>query len=145
MLIKKGVMWPTVARLLAFVVLLPLSQGLAGEAEKKEPAAPEQKMEAPAATQGPAEKPAKPEQPAGYVGTIVAVVPHSRTLVVDVPLKGDVLRVGMEVTKRTKIRSGGSPIALEDLQVGARVRINFRRIADGDEAMTVEVLRPSAG
>lgn len=83
---------------------------------------------------------AEAQQPAGHVGTIVAVVPASRTLVVDIPLRKDVLRVGAEVTGKTKIEAAGKRTSLESLKPGDRVRINFRRTAAGDEAVSVEVL-----
>ena len=123
--------------LLALLVALPLSTGLAGEAEKKEPA--------PAETKAAPEKRAAAEKPAGLVGSIVAVVLATRTLVVDVPLGKEVLRVGAEVTPKTKITAAGAPVSLDSLEPGARVRINFRRVADGDEAISVEVLRGPKG
>jgi hypothetical protein len=110
----------------------PLSLGRAGEAEKKEPA--------PAAPTVP-EKPAAAEKPAGLVGTIVAVAPESRTLVVDVPLGTEVLRIGAVVTDKTKIEAAGKSVPFESLKSGARVRITFRRVTTGDEAISVEVLR----
>lgn len=127
------------------LVALPLSQGFAGEAEKKEPAAakekkaatPKETKEVPAAP----EKPVEAEKPAGLVGTIVAVVAESRTLVVDVPLGKDVLRIGAEVTKTTRVEAAGAAASFESLKPGARVRIQFRRVATGDEATLVEILR----
>jgi hypothetical protein len=133
--------------LVALLALLPLSTGLAGEAEKKEPAPAkeEKKAAAPAETKAAPEKPAAAEKPAGLVGSIVAVVLATRTLVVDVPLGKEVLRVGAEVTPKTKITAAGAPVSLDSLEPGARVRINFRRVADGDEAISVEVLRSPKG
>ena len=75
------------------------------------------------------------------MGTIVAIVPSSRTLVVDVPLGKEVLRIGAEVTKETKITTAGAAASFDSLKVGARVRINFRKVATVDEALSVEVLR----
>jgi len=140
---KTRFFWPTVFGLALFLLALPLSMGLAGEAEKKEPAPAkeEKKAAAPAEAKATPEKPAVPEKPAGHVGTIIAVVPASRTLVVDVPLGKEVLRVGADVTPKTKITAAGAPVSLDSLQPGARVRINFRRVTDGDEAISVEVLR----
>jgi hypothetical protein len=120
---------------------LPLSRGLAGETEKKEPAlATEEKKEAAAP-----DKPAAAEKPAGLVGNIVAVVPESRTLVVDIPLGKEVLRVGAALTEKTKITAAGKAGSLESLQPGARVRLHFRRVATGDEAISVDVLRDARG
>jgi hypothetical protein len=79
------------------------------------------------------------------MGTIVAVVPESRTLVVDVPLGTEVLRIGTEVTERTKITAGGAPTSLESLTQGAEVRLQYYRVESGDEATSVEVLHGSTG
>jgi hypothetical protein len=99
----------------------PLSLGQAGEAEKKGPAAGEIST--------------------GLVGNIVHITPESRTLVVDVPLGTEVLRIGAVVTDKTKIEAAGKAAAFESLKPGARVRITFRRVPSGDEAISVEVLR----
>ena len=77
----------------------------------------------------------------GLVGTVVAVVPESQTLVVDVPLERDVLRVGAWVTDETRIEARGVPVSLDSLEPGARVRIDVRRIPTGNEAISVVVLR----
>ncbi len=133
---RNGFLWMTFIELAVTLAALPLMPALAGEAEKK--------AETPAATKAePAapEKPAKAEQPTGHVGTIVAIVPASRMLVVDIPLGKEVLRVGAEVTDKTKITAAGKSAAFESIKPGARVRINFRRVATGDEAIAVEILR----
>ena len=64
-----------------------------------------------------------------------------RTLVVDVPLGKEVLRVGAEVTDKTKLTAAGKAVSLDRLKAGDRVRIEFRRVATGDEAIAVEALR----
>ncbi|HEX9900512.1 MAG TPA: hypothetical protein VGC81_14915 [Candidatus Methylomirabilis sp.] len=74
------------------------------------------------------------------VGTIVAVVPESQTILVDVRVSADVLRVGAVVTPQTKIEANGNPAAFEDLEAGSRVRLTFRRIATGNEAISVQIL-----
>lgn len=122
---RNGFLWMTFIGLAVTLAALPLMPALAGEAEKK--------AEAPAAT--------KAEQPTGHVGTIVAIVPASRMLVVDIPLGKEVLRVGAEVTDKTKITAAGKSAAFGSIKPGARVRINFRRVATGDEAIAVEILR----
>ena len=81
-----------------------------------------------------------PAERTGLVGTIIAVVPESRTVVVDVPLEQSVLRVGAELTEKTRIVAGGAPAAFEALKAGARVRLAIRRIPTGTEATLVEVL-----
>jgi len=132
---KRRFFYLTVFGLALCLAALPVSLALAGEAEKKEPAPAKEEKKAAAP-----EKPAV-EKPAGLVGTVIAVVPASRTLVVDVPLEKEVLRVGAEVTETTKITAAGRAVTLDRLNAGDRVRINFRRIATGDEAISVEVLR----
>ncbi len=137
------------------VATLPAAVGLAGEADKKEPAPAPAETKPPAdmpkeplkSTETPAapEKPAAAKKPTGLVGTVVAVVPESRTVVVDVPRGKAVLRVGAAVTEKTKIMAQGAPVSLEGLKEGARVRIQFRRVATGDEATRVEILRGSKG
>ncbi len=137
------------------VAALPAAAGLAGEAEKPAPAPapaeakppadmpkePMQGTEAPAAP----EKPAAAKKPAGLVGTVVAVVPESRTVGVDVPRGKGVLRVGAAVTEKTKIMAKGASASFDSLKEGAHVRIQFRRVATGDEATRVEILGGSKG
>jgi hypothetical protein len=79
------------------------------------------------------------------VGTIVAIVPESQTLLVDVRVGADVLRVGAAVTPQTKIEANGNPAAFEDLEAGSRVRLIFRRIATGNEAISVQILHGHRG
>jgi hypothetical protein len=127
------------------VVLAPTSAVQAGEEKKAvEPAKEEKKAEAPPAknAEAPAEKKelAKAEKPAGLVGTIVAVLPESNTLVVDVPQGKDYLRVGAVVTGQTKVMIGGKKAALENLTWGQKVRINIRRVPAGTELLSVEAL-----
>lgn len=74
------------------------------------------------------------------MGTIIAVVPESRTVVVDVPLEEGILRVGAELTDRTRILAGGDPASFDRLEPGARVRLDVRRVPTGTEATRVEVL-----
>ncbi len=147
---KTRLSWLTALGLGLCFVTLPLSQGWGGEVEKNDPAPANQEKtgETPQATQeAPAtpDKPPRAEKPAGLVGTIVAVVPGSRTLVVDVPLGNDVLRIGAEVTEATKITTGGKVTSLEKLEEGARVRIAFRRVDTGDEATSVTILQGPQG
>lgn len=115
----------TVFGLLLVLAALPLSPGDAAEAEKTGAGVALESV--------------------GLVGTIVAVVPESRTLVVDVPLEGDVLRIGAWVTEETRIEKAGAAVPFESLSPGARVRISVRRIATGNEAVSVEVLSGRRG
>lgn len=61
------------------------------------------------------------------------------------PVGKGVLRVGTELTPKTKITAAGALVSLDSLEPGARVRINFRRVTDGDEAISVEVLHNPKG
>lgn len=141
--------WFAALGMLLSLAVVPPARALAGEAEKKaeapakvEPAAPARAAE-PAKPEAAAGKPAKAEtteKPGGLVGTVIAAVPASKTLVVDVRLGKQVLRVGAIVTAKTKITAGGAPASFDRLKDGARVRIQFRRIATGDEVIAVEVL-----
>jgi hypothetical protein len=140
---SKRWLWLVILGLALLLIAAPLSLGEAGEPEKKEPAPAkeEKKAGAPAATKAVPEKPAAAEKPAGLVGTVLHVTPESRTLVVDVPLGKDVLRIGVTVADQTKIEAAGKAAPFESLKPGARVRITFRRVATGDEAISVEILR----
>jgi hypothetical protein len=138
--VKDEIPLPLVLGLALVLTALPLARGLDGEAEKKEAApATEEKKEVAAPEEPTAEK------PAGLVGNIVAVVPESWTLVVDVPLGKATLRIGAALTDKTKITAAGKAGSLESLKPGARVRIHFRRVATGDEAISVDVLRDARG
>ena len=142
---RTRVLWPgMLAMALGLVVLRP-SQSMAQQAPAttEEQQAPSQ-TEAPAAPAG-KHMAAATEKPAGLVGTVAAVEPASQTLVVDVPLGKEVLRVGAFVTPSTKIEAGGKSLPLASLQAGERVRMNFRRIATGDQALAVDVLSEAKG
>jgi hypothetical protein len=132
--------WLTLLALGLLLVALPLLPALADEVEKKEPAPVAEKK-----SEATPEKPAAAERPAGLVGTVVAVAPASRTVVVDVPLGNDVLRIGAQVTGKTKITARGAAASFDSLKEGARVRIDFRRVATGDEVIALEVLRSPKG
>jgi hypothetical protein len=84
-------------------------------------------------------------EPVAFVGTVIAVVPTSRTLVVDVPLDTDALRIGAEVTSATTITADGQAVSLDRLQAGDRVRISIRRVTTGNEAISVEILSDARG
>ncbi len=118
--------------------------GLAVDAEQKAqpPAQVEKaKPEAPAASQ----KPAAAARPAGLVGKVVAVTPQSQTIVVDVPLGKETLRLGAETTDETKIMVDGKTASLDALKAGGRVRISYHRTTTGDVADTVVALPATQG
>lgn len=91
------------------------------------------------------QKTAPPSRPASFVGTIITVVPESHTLIVDVPLGADTLRIGAKVTPSTRITAAGEPISFESLVVGSLVRLQFRRVTTGNEAIAVDILREPQG
>jgi len=118
--------------------------GLAAAAEQKvQPSAQAEKavQEVPAAS----EKPAATAQPAGLIGKIIAVTPQSQTIVVDVRLGKETLRVGAETTNETKIMVGGKKASLDALKAGERVRIAYHRTTTGDVAESVVALPVSQG
>lgn len=141
--------WFAALGMLLSLAAVPPPRALAGEAEKKGeapakagPGAPAQATEPakPETSAAKSEKAEAPKKPGGLVGTVIAAVPTSKTLVVDVRLGKQVLRVGAIVTAKTKITAGGEPASFDRLKEGARVRIQFRRVATGDETIAVEVL-----
>jgi RNA polymerase-binding transcription factor DksA len=115
---------------LAFVAV-PLSQALAAAAQ---PVSLSQE---------------KPGQSAAgltaMVGTVMAVVPNSRTIVVDVPLEKGMLRLGAIVPETARITADGKPVTLNSLAKGSQVRIEFRETPTGDEATAIEVLQTAGG
>ncbi len=102
---------------------------------------------APEAPAGPAKtsKPPEAKLPAGRVGKVIAVTPKSDTVVVDVPLGKDTLRIGAVTTDRTRILVDGKKAPLDALKPGERVRIAYHRSDTGDVATLLEVLRSSMG
>lgn len=91
------------------------------------------------------EKSATAPGPVGLAGKIVAVTPDSHTIVVDVPLGKETLRIGAEATDATKILVGGKKASLNALKEGERVRISYHRTAMGDVANSVVALETSKG
>jgi len=115
--------WLIIVGLVLFLPALPLSPGSAGDAEKKgpTPAMEEKKAEAPVETKAapaPAEKLAVAEKPAGLVGRVVAVVPESRTLIVDVPRGKKALRIGATVTSKLIVAAALAPLPLPEIGRG---------------------------
>jgi hypothetical protein len=105
---------------------LPLSLARAGEPGTKQLPSPEGKEHG--------------GTTARFVGTILMVLPETQTLVVDVPISADILRVRARITEQTRIERDGSPATIESLQSGVRVRLLFRRLGAGNEAIAVEIL-----
>ena len=75
----------------------------------------------------------------------VAAFHPDRTVVAAVPLERGLLRLGAVVTDMATITTGRKPTGFDTLTPGARVRIAFRRVPDGDEATAIEVLREARG
>ena len=86
-----------------------------------------------------------PGDPMLLVGTVIALVPDSRTIMVDVPLAQDALRLGGTMPETARITLDGAPAELDALTPGTRVRIEFRRTLTGNEATAVELLRGTQG
>lgn len=143
---RKGALRWLAPGLACWVAVGPVPTGLAGAADRPgwAPAGSEDAAQAPGARTP--RDPAGPVTPgaARFVGIIIAVVPESRTLVIDVPFGWDIL-VGAVVTPNTKIEAEGRAASFDTLRPGARVRIHVRQIPTGTEAISVEVLRGPGG
>ena len=131
---------------------LPARGSAAATEQKAEPATKAAKAEnATTEASGTYKAPITPEKsatapaPAGLVGKIVAVTPTSQTIVVDVPLGKETLRIGAEATDATKILVGGKKASLNALKEGERVRISYHRTNMGDVANSVVALKTSQG
>jgi hypothetical protein len=111
--VKQSVMCFLVVRLAVLLVALPLLAG-AGE---------------------------PPAKVTSLVGTLTHVTPASRTVVVEVPLEDQVITVGAWAVPATTLTAGGRPVEFQSLKEGSKVRIRFRRVPDGDELLSLEVLR----
>lgn len=73
-------------------------------------------------------------------GTVTAVVPDAKTLVVAVPQgKNNTLVVGASVTDQTVIKEGKTRKRLTDLKVGNHVWMRFERVSSGDIAHLIVV------
>jgi hypothetical protein len=79
------------------------------------------------------------------VGTLRHVTPESRTVVVEVPLEEQSLTVGAWAIPTTTITADGTPVDLQSLDAGSKVRIKIRRVPNGDELLSLEVLKAPAG
>ena len=60
-------------------------------------------------------------------GTVLAVTPESRTLVVESRLGGQPWILGVEVPERLAVTAEGKTRKLEDLKAGDRVRLRWNR------------------
>ena len=122
---KRGLLWLAISWVALVLMAGPISPLHADEARRKDPSPALELL--------------------GFVGTVIAIVPASRTLVVDVPWDRDFLRIGAEVTDTTRITADGQAVSLDRLQTGDRVRISVRRIETGNEAISIEVLSGRRG
>lgn len=64
------------------------------------------------------------------VGKVVAVVPGSRTIVMEAPLGKSVLTVGAEVPDKVSIMAGKVTKSFSDIKVGDTIRMRWVREAD---------------
>jgi hypothetical protein len=66
-------------------------------------------------------------------GTITAIEPASQTVVVETPMGTDKFTVGGPLSPQAIIKKGGKARQLQDLQVGERVAVAWKRTANGEE------------
>ncbi len=64
------------------------------------------------------------------VGKVVAVVPASRTIVMEAPVGKTVMTVGAEVPDKASITAGKAAKSLSDIKVGDRIRLKWIREED---------------
>lgn len=72
-------------------------------------------------------------------GTIAAIEPASHTVVVEIPMGTDTFTVGGPLGPQAIIKKGGKTMQLQDLQVGERVAVAWKRTANGHEIERLEV------
>jgi hypothetical protein len=77
-------------------------------------------------------------------GTVVAVTPESRTVVLESTLGGKPWILGIEVPEGLSIAAGGKTKKLEDLKTGDRVRLRWIREEDRLVAETISVIGAKA-
>ena len=88
------------------------------------------------AAQGVAKGEAKPAAQIA-TGTVTAVTPESRTLVVEARLSGQPWILGVEVPEGLNITAAGKTKKLEDLKAGERVRLSWIR---GENRLVAEAV-----
>ncbi len=77
-------------------------------------------------------------------GSVLAVTPATRTLVVESQLADHPWILGLEVPESLAITVGGKTKKLEDLRTGERVRLRWIREKDRLVAESIEVLAAKA-
>jgi hypothetical protein len=77
-------------------------------------------------------------------GTVVAVTPESRTVVLESTLGGKPWVLGIEVPEGLSIAAGGKTKKLEDLKTGDRVRLRWIREKDRLVAESIAVIGAKA-
>ncbi|PWB77130.1 MAG: hypothetical protein C3F08_10420 [Candidatus Methylomirabilota bacterium] len=120
----------------AYCAVLTAAVALLGFGEARLSPAAEQEA---ATAQPPAAPPAAGTGMRTISGTVTAVVPEAKTLVVTAPQGKDTLTVGVSVTEHTVIKEGKVKKRLDDVKVGDRVRIKFERVSSGDVAQSIVV------
>ena len=101
-----------VARLVVALVAVPLAAGAGGDHAKA----------------------------TSLVGILLTGPQEAGLVVVDVPLRVHALTVGAVAVPETTITANGKAAQLEDLVEGSKVRVEFRRVPEGDELISLEVL-----
>lgn len=64
------------------------------------------------------------------VGKVVAVVPGSRTIVMEAPIGKTTMTVGAEVPDKVSITAGKAAKSLSDIKVGDKIRLRWVREED---------------
>ena len=64
------------------------------------------------------------------VGKVVAVVPGSRTIVMEAPVGKTIMTVGAEVPDKASITAGKAAKSLSDIKVGDKIRLKWVREED---------------
>lgn len=72
-------------------------------------------------------------------GVVTAVTPASGTIVLDVPIDGTVLTVGVVATGRTAFVEGGKVARFEDVTAGDHVRVLYHRRGGQFIADSIEI------
>jgi hypothetical protein len=77
-------------------------------------------------------------------GTVIAVTPESRTVVVEATLAGKPWILGVEVPENVAIAAAGKTRKLEDLKTGERVRLRWIREENRLVAESIAILGTKA-
>ncbi len=73
------------------------------------------------------------------VGKVVAVVPGSRTIVMETPVGKTVMTVGAEVPEKASITAGKAAKSLSDIKVGDKIRLKWVKEEDKLVTQSIEI------